>query len=378
MKGGFRMLEKRIMLLVSQKCNLNCVYCYEHHKNNADMSLSLAKKILDSELGKYEDRYEEPIIIELFGGEAFENFSLIKDIVEYISEKYSNLRIFYETTTNGTLIHGDIKRWLRNNREKFLISLSLDGTQEMHDKNRMFYNNIGSFKYIDINFFAETWPGCPAKMTVSKSTLPSLADGIKFLEHYGFKCDATISIGVDWSQKEDLKILSRELMKLVKYYSEDISKNLCTMLNFDFRLLFSSLDEDYRFCGAGLELICFDTEGNKYPCQGFAPISIGSRAADYKNFDERKFRFNEENMCKNCKFIKLCPNCYAANLQSTGNMQKVDKNLCSIYKICILASAKIQFNRIVSKKKFDKNDQLILKGISIIQNELGDIYDTCL
>ena len=69
-------------------------------------------------------------------------------------------------------------------------------------------------------------------------------------------------------------------------------------------------------------------------------------------------------------FVRLCPNCYAANLQSTGNIQIVDPNLCELYKLCILASAKIQCNRILMKEEFTKDDQLVLKAISKVQKEV--------
>ena len=44
--------QERIMLLVTENCNLNCVYCYEHQKNSKVMSFSMAKDILDKQLSK--------------------------------------------------------------------------------------------------------------------------------------------------------------------------------------------------------------------------------------------------------------------------------------------------------------------------------------
>ena len=353
------------MLLVTEDCNLRCSYCYEHQKKSKRMTLEVAKAILDENL-KTADA-NQPIVIEVFGGEAFANFRLIKEIDEYINEKYSHLDIKYETTTNGTLIHGEVKEWLSEHKDKFFIALSLDGTKEMHDLNRKFASGEGSFQAIDISFFAHTWPGCPAKMTISEKTLPHMAEGITFLDGLGFKCDATLSIGVNWNREKNLPILIRELNKLVNYYTANPSIQLCTMLNLDLRLVFTPIDNDYRFCGAGVDMTCFDTEGGAYPCQGFAPISIGENAKRFLNFDETEFRFTEKNMCKKCPWVRLCPNCYAANLQSTGDIQRVDPNLCEFYKICILASAKIQYQRIIQKREFTYDDQLVLKAISYIQ-----------
>lgn len=360
--------QKRIMLLITENCNLRCLYCYEHQKNTKKMTFEMAKSILDRSLKNVTGN--EPIVIELFGGEAFANFPLIKEIDKYIENEYGNLNIKYETTTNGTLIHGEVKEWLDEHKDRFFIALSLDGTKEMHDLNRRFSNGEGSFDSIDIDFFAQTWPRCPAKMTISEKTLSHLAEGVAYLDGLGFKCDATLSIGVDWDQEKNLPILIEELKKLINYYTVNPDIPLCTMLNQDLRLIFTPIDNDYRFCGAGVDMTCFDTVGGEYPCQGFAPVSIGDDAKKFANFDEKNFRFTDDNLCKKCPWVRLCPNCYAANLQSTGNIQKVDPNLCQFYKMCILAGAKIQCRRILQKNKFTDDDRLVLKAASYIQSEM--------
>jgi len=357
--------QDRIMLLVTENCNLDCRYCYEHRKNSKTMSYATAIKILDTHL---KDALPNvPIVIEVFGGEAFANFSLIKRLDEYIALHYSHLSIYYETTTNGTLVHGEVQEWLKERRERFFISVSLDGTKVMHNMNRVFASGGGTFDCIDIDFFQRTWPGCPAKMTISEVTLPNLAEGVMYLENLGFRCDATLSVGVMWDYEKNHSILVRELNKLVEYYTDYPDKELCTMLNLDLRRIFTPFDENFRFCGAGVGMVCYDAIGNQYPCQGFAPVSIGELAADYHNFDQRKFLFTDDNMCKRCPWVRLCPNCYAANLQSTGNIQKVDPILCEFYKFCILASAKIQCRRILQKKSATHDDQLTLKAVSVIQ-----------
>lgn len=56
--------QERIMLLVTENCNLNCVYCYEHQKNSKVMSFSMAKDILDKQLSKCDPK--APVVIEVF------------------------------------------------------------------------------------------------------------------------------------------------------------------------------------------------------------------------------------------------------------------------------------------------------------------------
>lgn len=360
--------QDRIMLLVTENCNLNCSYCYEHRKNPKNMPYETAISIIDAHLK--DAASDKPVIIEVFGGEAFANFDLIRKIDAYVERTYGDLNVYYETTTNGTLVHGDIQEWLTQRKEKFLISVSVDGTRDMHNQNRVFVSGKGSFDSIDLDFFAKTWPGCPAKMTVSEQTLPNMTAGIMYLESLGFKCDATLSVGMEWDYEKNQAILIGELNKLIEYYTANPEQQLCTMLNLDLREIFAPFDENFRFCGAGVAMACYDADGKRYPCQGFAPVSIGEAAKTYVDFNPDKFLLADDNMCKRCLAVRLCPNCYAANLQSDGNIQSVNPNLCSLYKLCILASAKIQYQRIAKKQTYTHDDQLTLKAVGMIQDWL--------
>lgn len=360
--------QKKIMILLTEACNLNCIYCYEHYKNPRKMDFSVAKKILDDFFAT--TKSGDTVLIEVFGGEVFLNFELVKQIDDYVVNKYSDRKIFFETTTNGTLIHGELQEWLFDRKDRYMISLSLDGTKEMHDKNRPYLSGKGSYDSIDIDFFLSTWPDCQAKLTMSTLSLPNLAEGIIALHEKGFVCDATLSTGADWSYAENEEIFIHELCKLIDYYIEYPNKELCTMLNFDLRLVFSKLDKNLRFCGAGEMTCCYDLDGNIYPCQGFAPVALGSNAKIYRNYDISKFDLTNNNPCVNCKFFFLCSNCYSANLVTTGCCHLVDINLCMAYRLCILASAKIQFARIKLKSKLTNDDRLVLKAISVIQDEI--------
>lgn len=75
-------LKKIVTLVLTQNCNLNCSYCYEHSKTKKTMSVETAKKIIEKEINT-NDEYPE-IIFEFFGGEPFLEFDLIKELYEYI------------------------------------------------------------------------------------------------------------------------------------------------------------------------------------------------------------------------------------------------------------------------------------------------------
>ena len=74
--------HKKIMLIITENCNLRCIYCYEKNKNGKSMTFETAKEILDRAYADM-DGYES-MVIELHGGEPFLNFTLIKKIDEYV------------------------------------------------------------------------------------------------------------------------------------------------------------------------------------------------------------------------------------------------------------------------------------------------------
>ena len=64
--------HKKIMLIITESCNLRCEYCYEKNKNGKSMSFETAKRIIDHaylDMSGYES-----MVIELHGGEPFINF----------------------------------------------------------------------------------------------------------------------------------------------------------------------------------------------------------------------------------------------------------------------------------------------------------------
>ncbi len=360
---------KVFMLITNENCNLNCTYCYEHHKTNSYMNFATAKSIIDKELltAKTDEIFE----IEFFGGEPFLNFPLIKQVVEYVKTEYSHLKIYFNASTNGTLVHGEIKEWLIKNKDCFSPGLSLDGTKEMHDLNRPFKKDgKGSYDSIDIDFFKSQYNEPHAKMTISPATLPKMAEGIKHIHNLGFVCDATFATGIDWNNLYNIEILCNQLAELIDFYKENPHLEVCRMLNYGFTSVLNPTIEKFRYCGAGKTTKAFDCQGIMYPCQGFAPVTLGKdEAMKYVGEDFSDFKFDKKSICAQCKLVNLCPTCYACNKASTGDIGKMDNDMCLLNRLCILAGAKIQYYRLIDQPEPSIETQRTLKAIEILQKE---------
>lgn len=365
-------IKRNIMLILTDACNLRCTYCYEGGRCKKRMTLDVAKKIIDDNFAGLTEGDRGRI--EFFGGEALLCFSLLREIYEYAEQNYPTLKIEYAFTTNGTLMHGECQRWFEERKERFSCTLSLDGTPHMHDLNRKTIEGEGSFDKIDVAFFQRTWPGCTAKMTISKETLPYLAEGVQYIESLGFYCKATYASGIAWDVEENLSILERELTKLVQYYSEN-QMQLCSLLDLDLRAIFCSPEVPFRYCQAGIDRKCYDMEGRCYPCQGLASVAVGEEKAEkFENETFCDFCLSEDNPCKYCRWLRVCRTCFAANYLETGDIERNCDVMCTLNRRAILASSAVQFKRIMKKDERAERELVTLKAALLIQKEIMQEY----
>lgn len=140
-----------LLLQVTQECNLRCSYCvyggkYENRVHtNLDMSLELAQKAICY----YVDRTTEldELTLGFYGGEPLLKMDLIKHCVIFIKTLVPDKKITFTLTTNGTLLTYENAKYLYENG--FNVVISLDGSRDEHNRNRIFKNsNVGSFDVI--------------------------------------------------------------------------------------------------------------------------------------------------------------------------------------------------------------------------------------
>jgi sulfatase maturation enzyme AslB (radical SAM superfamily) len=257
MKKPISISRKIVMLTLTEKCNLDCIYCYEHNKTTKEMQKDMVFHIIEDAIQKSDTAVE----LTFHGGEPFLKFDLIRETAEYFFKKYNPKdRYVFFATTNGTLFTDEVKRWLTKYKEHFWCGLSYDGTESMQNKNRSY-----SASQIDLDFFKNTWPEQGVKMTVSNLTLANLAEGTIFLHNKGYDVNNNLAYGVDWTDDSCLKIYSEQLEKLIDFYLENPNITPASILSMNVEW-FTKEDRvtQQRYCGAGKQMRCFDTEGKEY------------------------------------------------------------------------------------------------------------------
>ena len=122
---------------VGAECNLGCSYCYYQDKVRLyDEHSYLSMDCLEKVIKEYIDiNASEQIVFDWHGGEPLLlGLDYFKKIVE-IQRKYRGNKHIYNTVqTNATLLTDDFAAFFKENN--FLVGVSIDGPQDIHDKFR--------------------------------------------------------------------------------------------------------------------------------------------------------------------------------------------------------------------------------------------------
>lgn len=304
------------------------------------MDVEQAKSIVAQHL--MDLNYDE-VEIEFFGGEPFLEFNTIKIVCEWVWQQSWPLKYIFFATTNGTIIDESIKSWLKTHRKKFWVSLSLDGTKKYHDINRS-----NSFDSIDLDFYKTCWPEQSIKMTISEATISHIYENIVYIHSLGYKiAGANFAEGIDWSDKKYLDIVSEQLEKLCNYYIKNPEIEPAPILKLPLHKCAEERTNSFKWCGCGEYMAAYDTDGAKYPCTFFTPMTFPQETLNMLNSIDfyDKTCFIDEECHQNCYLAPICNSCYGANMLANGVINMRDRSKCELMKIRALYSAALTANK---------------------------------
>jgi len=168
-------LNENIMamaLQVTQQCNFRCAYCaycaddFEFQRNHSSKRMSLETALAAVDFFAARCINQDQPTIGFYGGEPLLEFSLIQRVTAYAEEILYGKSLKFTITTNASLLTLDIARYLFEHN--FIITISLDGTPETHDRSRRFANTgRGSFSVIrdKMDAIKEQYPGLYDKLS---------------------------------------------------------------------------------------------------------------------------------------------------------------------------------------------------------------------
>jgi MoaA/NifB/PqqE/SkfB family radical SAM enzyme len=192
-------------LLLTNKCNLKCKYCFVDVNTNYENDLSLTQwKNVVSDLARRGTRS-----ITLMGGEPL-MFDGLENLIEHI-KKY---KINVDMVTNGIGIH----KHLSILKKLDSIMVSLDGNEAEHDVNRgrnSFKHAIEAIKIIRAN-------GVPLRLNaiVNKKNVNSLSWLLNFAKIYKIPITFNIANSFSETQKSNEKHLMLDESEVRRFYSK--------------------------------------------------------------------------------------------------------------------------------------------------------------
>jgi len=372
--------RKTLMLTLTEECNLACRYCYESNKSTRKMPLLVAQDAIMKHFRESES-FDE-IEISFHGGEPLMEFGTLQAICEWVWARQWEKPYICYATTNGTLAHKAVQDWAAQNRAKFYLGLSLDGTPWMHNLNRS-----NSYERIDIGFFQRTWPDQLAKMTISDATLPHLVEGVRHLHESGILFHCNFAHGIDWLKGGTVTTLTGQIEKLMDYYLAHPEVTPCDFMMMKLNAIgarcrraeagdeLSSEEALPKWCGIGTDMVAGDVDGREYSCQSLLPNTMGRLADQYRCFNFADRSSLQDKRCKGCVLLPLCPTCYGSNIKANGHPSLRDMGICTMSKVRALASSSLQAQMLVRRKEFPAFRELepralldTIRGIEAVQS----------
>lgn len=335
-------------LLVTQACNLRCVYCYED-KTNAIMDEVTAFQSVDWLIKHSGDM--KCITISFFGGEPLLNFPLIKTVVEYAQERATEVgkKVWYSITTNGTLLNDEIICFLKDHN--FSVQISFDGLKELQDAQRPYATGRGSYNSVvpKIKELLKVLPQTSAHAVIMGSTSP---EAVKLsLQELGFnKVSAVMnSQSLFTTEQKDANPV-RDTSSMFLSLNEEANAWYRLIRNRDYSELKMLTDRSglyfvlqcllhntirKYFCGAGRSFTAVTPSGDVYLCHRFVGMeeyilgNICNQELDNDIYHKNTVDINET--CKNCFARYYCGGgCMHDNASSAGSIFTPEDKMCLV------------------------------------------------
>lgn len=299
--------SKTAEVLITQKCNLNCTYCFEKCKSNRD--LDVQKFFLA--LGEQKDFLENPCdSFYVFGGEPLMNPSFYERAVDFFDKREGmpeNVKAQYikticeNITTNGTLISKELEL-LR--KFKCSLQVSLDGPEYINDACRVDHSGRGHFKQIQENLARCREYGIPYslhgalsrvnyshyfeinKFFISeefKKTEASYKDSPEYMLNHNY---LQIVFEDDISD-EDIDIFLKEVGKTVDYLLTSSDLAFLTPKQRK-ELTEGFLMRKGGVCSAGGTMYTYDDEFNVFPCHRLSTSVENKEDIKFSSLEKEK------------------------------------------------------------------------------------------
>lgn len=334
-------MSATIELLVTEKCNLSCPYCYVANKNKF-----MTKETFDKKFDQLHDLVqrtgEKNYHISFFGGEPLLNWELVKYAIPKFKADplcvgivlISNMTLIDKEKSDFLLQHGVGVSWsfdgITSNETRPLLKTpenegyygTAEGILKMYeDKKELILRHIRGCKFM-------VWPGNSQLMT----------ENLEFFAEWGIPFPDYSLVRDDVWTVEDIKNFKDDLRKLgdrtIKYINEEntlIMPGFFSLSIMDSMLGLAKGKRPFG-CFAGCRGVAIMPDGEVYPCARFGSKRIMEIDNNYDfSYYQKQFRPENYDKCKNCNLNKVC-NAGCTYSQVRNDNKPLD-SICELYHI---------------------------------------------
>ncbi|MFB0564655.1 MAG: radical SAM protein [Candidatus Aminicenantaceae bacterium] len=334
-------------LILTDKCNFNCPYCYQK-KGEKILDFSIIEKSLDFFL----PYLKEECYVNFTGGEPLLALENLKKTVSYIQNKNKGQRkhIQYSLTTNGSLIDDEVLNFLKQHR--FSLMVSFDGlVQDVFRKKGSLERIVSVIK----NLLVHPDIDLVINSVFMPESIGYLSKSFKFITKLGASdIRLSLSINSSWNDSSLLR-LKKELHSL-KDFILFFYKRTRTIPLSCFR---RNIRKGIFSCFAGFDRMTLNPEGKLWGCYLFSNYFNGKKGTpeylkycfgdldefidnhkmiyldilrNYSNLRMDNFYTNDR-ACKQCPELEGCAVCPVSAAFSSSNIGKIPDWKCKYRKI---------------------------------------------
>lgn len=342
-----------IELLLTERCNLRCRYCFAEVDNRKKL---MAEGTAEAILNKVLELPTHRLFVEFSGGEVFLNLPTFKFSVEYLRRNAGRKEITLVAQTNAELLNDEIVTFCAE--QGVNISLTLDGPRAIHDLQRINWGGMGSYDKVVRSIRLLQRYGVSFGV-IGVITGNSMGHAAEMMDHYrelgitkvklnhltpqGYSREAWDDIGIDgraylgfmqdvyaWIEANDGAVIESNLGVYLLNIIARTSQYRCTR----------------TACRAGSEFLVFDPSGNVFPCPRFKnnpETLLGNVFATAGRVDQLyldnelvagidRRNVNTIALCRECEWRNACRGGCSLETYEAFHALDRESGICSFYK----------------------------------------------
>jgi uncharacterized protein len=280
----------------------------------------------------------------------------------------------FSFSTNGLNYSSEkVQRFISKNYTHLSIGITIDGTREKHDLNRVYKGGEkGSYDDVvkNIPLWIKQFPNAGTKVTISSPDIPYIKDSVLHLFSLGIHQVFINCVFEDvWSPGDD-KLFEDQLIALADEIIDNklYEYNVCSFFEEHLGKPLDCIRNNENWCGAG-KMLAIDANGLFYPCTRFAQYSLRAKKAwtigdIYSGIDKNKLRpfltldrcTQSSDECKKCEVAEGCAWCQGENYDAaqTHTVYERSTAICKMHKARVRAN-NYYWNKLYRKLELEGN-----------------------